>query len=145
VVRGDGRKGNEMKNTDIFKTVEAAVRLRDELDSQIATLRALVNQPSRFMALDRALILPIVTNHYKLTEAELLGNSRPEHIVWPRHVACYLLRKFTDMSLVEIGKAMGGRDHGSVMNAISRVKDAMETDKAKRQQVEALCAELAKN
>jgi chromosomal replication initiator protein len=39
-----------------------------------------------------------------------------------------LIKKFLDKSLVDIGKAFGGKDHTTVMNALDRVKSLQATD-----------------
>lgn len=60
---------------------------------------------------------------------ELLGTSRPEHIVRPRQIVYYLARRFTKMSYQAIGDILGGRDHGTVMHGDRRIKDLMSVDK----------------
>lgn len=39
-----------------------------------------------------------------------------------RHIASWMLRQSTPLSLAEIGYAMGGRDHSTVLYAIQRVE-----------------------
>ena len=39
----------------------------------------------------------------------------------------YLLRELTEISLVEIGQALGDRDHTTVMYGIEKVKKDLET------------------
>ncbi len=52
---------------------------------------------------------------------------RAKPIVVPRQIAMYLIKKFLDKSLVDIGKAFGGKSH-YVMNALDRVKNLQSTD-----------------
>ena len=42
----------------------------------------------------------------------------------------YLCRKLLDISLPKIGESFGGRDHTTVIHAISKIEKQMETDTA---------------
>ena len=55
-----------------------------------------------------------------------------------RQVAMYLARELTDHSLPEIGRGVGGRNHTTVMHAITRVGEAVRTDSALRGAVDNL-------
>jgi len=47
----------------------------------------------------------------------------------------YLLRQEANVSLPQIGEAMGGRDHTTVMYACEKVADMIERDDRLRRQV----------
>jgi chromosomal replication initiator protein len=75
-------------------------------------------------------IQKIVCKHYNLRPSDMLSKQRPAHIAGPRQVAMYLCRRHTRNSLVEIGEAFGGRDHGTVLHACKTVeKKSREQDK----------------
>ena len=44
------------------------------------------------------------------------GKQRDREIVWPRQVAMYLMRGEHRSPLLQIGMALGGRDHTTVMH-----------------------------
>ncbi|MEK2643663.1 chromosomal replication initiator protein DnaA, partial [Bdellovibrio sp. BCCA] len=73
-------------------------------------------------------IMKIVADHYKVRVLDLKSSTRAKPIVVPRQIAMYLIKKFLDKSLVDIGKAFGGKDHTTVMNALERVKNLQATD-----------------
>jgi chromosomal replication initiator protein len=50
----------------------------------------------------------------------------------------YLLRGETNASLPQIGDALGGRDHTTVMYGCEKVAERMETDEALRRRVTAI-------
>jgi chromosomal replication initiator protein len=79
-------------------------------------------------------IIEAVANEWKTTVDALLGRDRSQKIAQPRQVAMYLLRKETDASLPQIGEALGGRDHTTVMYAIEKITNEIEskTDLRKR-------------
>jgi chromosomal replication initiator protein len=68
-------------------------------------------------------ILSQVAEYYKLSIEKLLGRDRTKDVAHPRQVAMYLLREEAKISFPQIGEALGGRDHSTVMSAIDKVKD----------------------
>ena len=55
----------------------------------------------------------------------------------------YLSRQLTDNSLARIGDAFGGRDHGTVINAIKAVENLLEQDPATRRSIDYLTRQLS--
>ncbi len=80
-------------------------------------------------------IVELVAREWKITEDELLGRDRSQKIAEPRQVAMYLMRKETDASLPQIGEALGGRDHTTVMYAIEKISNQIETKADLRKRV----------
>lgn len=83
-----------------------------------------------------------VTKHYDLRLADMTSRRRPTNIAFPRQIAMYLSRKMTRSSLVEIGDAFGGRDHGTVIYACKKVEDTMSSDAQTRDAVEMMISSL---
>lgn len=83
-----------------------------------------------------------VTSHYDLRLADMTSRRRPSNIAFPRQVAMYLSRKMTPCSLVEIGDAFGGRDHGTVIYAVRKVEQRMGCEPQVRDAVDVLMAGL---
>lgn len=80
-------------------------------------------------------VLQAVANVYGLSPEELLGRSRSRDVALPRQVAMYLIREEVNASLPQIGEALGGRDHTTVMYACEKVADMIERDDRLRRQV----------
>lgn len=70
----------------------------------------------------------MVADHFKVRVADLKSTSRAKQIVVPRQTAMYLIKKTLDKSLVDIGRAFGGKDHTTVMNALDRVNYLLSKD-----------------
>lgn len=70
----------------------------------------------------------IVGEHFNVKPCDLKAQTRAKPIVVPRQIAMYLIKKFLDRSLVDIGKAFGGKDHTTVMNALQRVQYLQAND-----------------
>lgn len=73
-------------------------------------------------------IMKLVADHFKVRILDLKSSTRAKPIVVPRQIAMYFIKKFLDRSLVDIGKAFGGKDHTTVMNALERVKILQASD-----------------
>ena len=63
-----------------------------------------------------------VASAFGISRAELTGATRTATPVRARQVAIYLTRELTDLSLPQIGRLYGGRDHSTVLNSIRRVE-----------------------
>lgn len=69
-----------------------------------------------------------VASHYLIKVGDMLSSKRLKHITVPRQVAIYLTKVLTTMSLPEIGKNFGGRDHTTVLHAFRKIQADMEKD-----------------
>ncbi len=67
-------------------------------------------------------ILLAVSHYYKISMDDLKGKQRDKHIVMPRQVAMYLIRQETEVSLVEVGEELGGRDHSTVLHGVNKIE-----------------------
>ncbi len=80
-------------------------------------------------------VLTIVGRAFGVSREKLLGRDRSREVVLPRQVAMYLMREVGNISLPQIGEALGGRDHTTVMYACEKVADLIERDDRLRRQV----------
>ena len=80
-------------------------------------------------------VIHVVAEAYGTTVERILGRGRTQEIALPRQIAMYLLREEAKISLPQIGDAMGGRDHTTVMYACQKVADMLERDDRLRRQV----------
>jgi chromosomal replication initiator protein len=80
-------------------------------------------------------VVALVADKFKVTVDQLIGRDRSREIALPRQVAMYLLRRESNVSLPQIGEALGGRDHTTVMYAIQQIANKIETDSGLRRDV----------
>jgi chromosomal replication initiator protein len=83
-----------------------------------------------------------VAEHFDIRLADMTSKKRTASIAYPRQVAMYLAREMTPSTLVEIGDAFGGKDHGTVIHACKLVKSQMEKDSKTRHLVRLLDQQL---
>ena len=67
-----------------------------------------------------------VATFYSVRLEEMISQRRPRTIVRPRQLAMYLAREMTPCSFPQIGKAFGGRDHTTVMHAVSKIQELID-------------------
>ena len=65
---------------------------------------------------------------FGITREELVSDSRANRVAWPRQVAMFLARRHTDESLPAIGASFGGRGHTTVMHAVRRTAERVQSD-----------------
>ena len=89
------------------------------------------------------LIIQVVAEHYNLTPLDLLSQRRSKEIVYPRQIAMYLCRNMTEAPLQEIGKAMGGRDHTTIIHGIEKIAKDIENTPTLQNTVDILKKKLS--
>lgn len=80
----------------------------------------------RYAELRIKTIVGTVAGWYGVTITAMRGKDRHKETCEARHVAMFLLRVRTEMSLKKIGKYFGGRDHTSIVHAYNKVRDLRE-------------------
>jgi len=65
-------------------------------------------------------IMMDVCEKYNISPMDMISERRDLLAMIPRHEAQYKIRKYTTMSLPQIGRIFGGRDHTSILNGISK-------------------------
>ena len=66
-----------------------------------------------------------VANYYNIDQNDFKIQRKTSDIAFPRQIAMYLCKQLTGLSLKEIGKEFGGKDHSTVIYAIKKVEDEM--------------------
>jgi chromosomal replication initiator protein len=88
-------------------------------------------------------IRDLIGRQFRVSIDELRSRSRKRSVAFPRQMAMYLTRKYTNISLADIGNIYN-RDHSTVLYAIKTITMDMSRQASVREQVEMLCAKLKK-
>lgn len=67
-------------------------------------------------------IQKLCADHFKVRVVDLKSKNRSKPLLIARQLGMYLIKKNLDKSLVEIGRAFGGRDHTTVLNALRKME-----------------------
>lgn len=73
-------------------------------------------------------IIAQVCKYFDITVDDITGKRRNREFVEPRMIAMYLIEKFLNLPLINIGHMIGGRDHTTVMHARNKIEGQIESD-----------------
>ncbi|MBR6241516.1 MAG: chromosomal replication initiator protein DnaA [Lentisphaeria bacterium] len=112
-----------------------AAAMKQEIDLETAK-RILSDQlekeaESRTISIEE--IQKAVAEEFGLQVYDLTGPKKPKNIADPRMIAMYLSRKLTVKSHQDIGRAFGGRSHGTVVHAVKQIEaNSLKDEELKR-------------
>jgi len=96
---------------------------------------ALVDMLPRRSEVQPAEVVRTVASAFGVPLERMLSRDRSQEVALPRQIAMYLLRQEANVSLPQIGAALGGRDHTTVMYGCEKIADMLERDDRLRRQV----------
>ena len=73
-------------------------------------------------------IIKIACSIMKVKEKEVLGKARSMEIALARQVCMFIAKEKTSLSLANIGKQIGNRDHSTVIHAYKNITQKLEKD-----------------
>ena len=90
------------------------------------------------------MLIDAVSAYFGLSPERFCSKSRDKDLVHARHIAMYLLREEAHLPLTEIGRALGNRDHSTVVHGLNRVQRSYYADPELRRQIEDIRRQLDK-
>ena len=128
----EGALNKLVAHSTLTRTAPTEEQLEETLQDIIEVPKTLTTQE----------VIKAVSRFYHISEQKLVGRKRSKDIVRPRQVAMYLARKETQASLPEIGNALGGRDHTTVIYGVEKIEGQMEEDTTLRREIMAIREQL---
>ena len=125
----------------IANKVESNIRELEGVFNKIVAMASLTNSEITMSLAERAVgdlerssdkvitvdyIQYAVANYYNLDQNDFKIQRKTSDIAFPRQIAMYLSKQLTGLSLKDIGKEFGGKDHSTVIYAIKKVEDEMK-------------------
>ena len=105
-------------------TVELAMQMIDKF----------VKNTSHEISVDY--IQKVVCDYFKVSISNMFSASRKRDIVQARQVTMYFVKKYTELSLAQVGVHCGNKDHATVLHACRTVENLKTSDKKYRDQLE---------
>ncbi|MDE6857157.1 MAG: chromosomal replication initiator protein DnaA, partial [Alistipes sp.] len=81
-------------------------------------------------------IIDVVCDYLSIDRNRFNSSERKREIAQARQIAMFLAKRHTKAPLTQIGSAIGGRNHATVLHSCKTVQNMLDTDKAFRAQVE---------
>ena len=79
-----------------------------------------------------------VSKLFGVALSDLKAKDRRKAVALPRQIAMYLARQLTHASLADVGRAFGGKDHTTVLHAVSKIQTLLREDPKLRTSVDSL-------
>ncbi len=92
-----------------------------------------LERPKRYIPINE--VLEVVANHFMIKPSMLKGKKRVKEIVDARHAAMYLMRVDLEISLQEVGRFFGGKDHTTIMHAVEKIKNLLPVSEKWRRDI----------
>ena len=74
------------------------------------------------------LIIDMVSRYYNISVEDIKGKKRTANIAQARQVAMFITRDMTNLSLEDVGREFGGKDHTTVLHSIKKVEGTLQID-----------------
>lgn len=117
-------------NRLLFYVVSIAPTQHVTMEVALNSVQSLINVKDAVTKLSETKIINVVADYYNLTPALIIGKNRTGQVALARHIAMFLSREILDIPFVRIGKAFGGKDHSTVINAYDKVDKQLKSDPA---------------
>ena len=83
-----------------------------------------------------SLIIEVIADHFGVNPDDITSKKRNSEFVLPRQIAMYLCRNIIGMSLADIAKLLGKKDHTTVIHGIKKITSEIETDEETKNKIE---------
>ena len=128
----------------LIRVVAYSKLVGKEVDESVAydVLKDLIVESQRKITVD--LIQREVAEYFEIRPSDMSAKRRSQNVVYPRHIAMYLVRELTGLSLPEIGEQFGGRDHTTILHACDKIRKDIKKDPKTKSLVDKLAFEIKK-
>ena len=82
------------------------------------------------------LIIEMVAEHFEVNSTDILSKKRNSEFVLPRQVAMYLCRNMLDISLSNLAKILGKKDHTTIIHGINKIEDELLVNEELKNKIE---------
>lgn len=89
-----------------------------------------------------SLIIEYICRYYDVDEEQVRGQGRKRDLMEARQTAMYLIRRMTNLSLNDIGREFGDRDHTTVLHSLDQVEKKMRSDPAYAEKVKEITTNI---
>jgi len=89
-------------------------------------------------------IQKVVSDFYGIKYQDMKMKKRTKDIALPRQIAMYLCKRLTDLSLGDIGKSFGGKDHATVIYACKQIDERRSNDENFNRIIEGITGKVKK-
>ncbi len=111
-----------------------------DLEVTKEVLKELVSEEERPLTVDN--IMKVVSEYLNIRLSDMKAKKRTKEVSHARQIAMYICKKLTNLSLSEIGRNFGGKDHATVIYACKQVEDKIKEDEQVQKVVESIIRKI---
>lgn len=112
----------------LVRVIAFAALTKQSLNLELAQKVLQPTQTMQKQVIDFHQIVSAIKKHFPYTLQHLQSKNRNKDIARTRQITMFLMKKYTDKSLRDIGTFLGGRDHSTVMHAYNKIEQSIEHD-----------------
>ncbi len=135
---------DDMILSNIANRIDTNIRELEGALNKLIARASLINSPitmemaewaineivsSKDKVISSAYIQETVAKYFNIDPKDLVGIKRSNDVVFPRQIAMYLCRSVPQLSLPQIGKDFGNRDHTTVLHACNKIEKEIKENK----------------
>ena len=105
------------------------------------TLKDLISPDSK-KEITPELIIQTVADHFNVKYDDIISSKRNANIVHPRQIAMYLCRQMTTAPLQAVGKALGNRDHTTVIHGAEKIAKEVVQNESVRNTIDIIIKKI---
>ncbi len=83
-----------------------------------------------------ALIISVVAEHFGVTAEDITSKKRNSEFVLPRQVVMYLCRDLTAISLTQVARILGKKDHTTIIHGIDKISAEVQTNEELKNKID---------
>ncbi len=83
-------------------------------------------------------IIEVVANKYNVLYDDIVSKSRNAEYVLPRQVVMYISRRLLDASLEDIAKALGKKDHTTIMHGVKKIDSEIKNNREFKENINSI-------
>jgi len=88
------------------------------------------------------LIVDIVAEHFNISSSDIYSKDRSRVVSYPRQIVMYLCRRLTELSVTDIGKALGNRDHSTILHGCDKIESDIRKDPSLHNTIDVLIKKI---
>ncbi|MGN0318051.1 MAG: chromosomal replication initiator protein DnaA [Lachnospira sp.] len=111
------------------------------LEMAESTLKDLISPDSK-KEITPDLIIQVVSEHFHVSAEDIISTKRNAEIVYPRQIVMYICRQMTTAPLQAIGKALGNRDHTTIIHGADKISKDLLTNESTRNTVDIIIKKI---
>lgn len=123
-----------------LKAVSELMNVEIEIDLVREQLMLPNSESEKEMTIEH--VAKATAQYFRIPLADLKSKGRSQDITKARHIAMYLARKIVNAKQQEIGSFFGGRDHSSVIHAVTTIAEKVKTDSTLSKDINAIESNL---